>query len=360
VSFFLILALAWPLAGHAAPAQVRAPLAPAPLTIPALPPAAAPLSEDRIVLRAIELARQSKSQRARFGALVVASDGRVIGEGWNRQSTKAERRAIGVGIIIHAEQTAIAQALRNAPEAFDGARVYAVGLSKDGRSYAQKIEPAFACPVCARTLERFRLSVMSSSRKGFREIPWHEVRAVAKKNAGRKWWQASYKGKSADPNIRWLPVAGLEERLRPSVDERLQGFRQVDGKAIANGVQFRQAGAATPDVLTLRIKRFFFDKILSGEKKFEYRVRSPQNDALIEAARKRGARFLRLHFQDNDVQLLAAIDAIDVVSGKDAAEPWDAEQGLAPSDKPHWRIAISSPRLIWDNPKSRAALESLR
>ena len=140
----------------------------------------------------------------------------------------------------------------------------------------------------------------------------------------------------------------------PTLQEQLAVFRGPKGKEISNGVAFRMEGIATPEVLTLRIKSFFFKKILSGEKHYEYRAVGRQNSALIEAAIKRGAKFLRLHFQDNDVQLLAEISAIDVVPGAQAAEPWDAEQGTEPGDLPQWRIALRSPELIWTNAKTRA------
>ncbi|MBI3552304.1 MAG: hypothetical protein HY077_07280 [Elusimicrobia bacterium] len=341
-----------------APARFDAP-------VPAGPSSNGVLTPDQIVYRGWQLAQRSKSQRARFGAIVVDKDGRVIGEGWNRQSTKLERRLLGVGIIIHAEQVAVASALRRAKDALEGAKVYAVGISKDAASYAQKISPAFACKVCARTMERFRVAVMSSSARGFREIAWDKVKGVAEANQSRKWWQASYKGKPQDPNIRWLPIAEVEKRLKDAAAYRpettdeefadqLKVFRAPAGKKISNGVAFREAGVATPEVLTLRIKRFFFEKILSGEKKFEYRATGRQNDALIAAAVVRDAKFLRLHFQDNDIQLLAVVERVDVVPGAEAAEPWDKEQGTEPGEEPHWRIALRSPTLIWDNPKSRA------
>jgi len=177
---------------------------------PAAPRLAAPaagLSDDQIVLRGIELALNSKSQRARFGALVVAPDGRVIGEGWNRQSTKAERQLVRVGIILHAEQAALAQALANG-ESVEGARVYAVGASKDGLSYARKKKAGFACPVCARTMAHLHADAMSSSSRGFKRIPWSEVEAVAKAAKG-KWWQGK---PAAASNIRWLPVDALRAR----------------------------------------------------------------------------------------------------------------------------------------------------
>jgi hypothetical protein len=335
------------------------------------------LGEDAIVYRGWQLARCSKSQRARFGALVVDRNGRIIGEGWNRQSTKIERRLLGVGIIIHAEQVAVAQALRKVGGSLEGARVYAVGISKDAALYAKKIQPAFACKICARTLERFRVAVMSSSARGFHEIPWDKVKEVAEHNQGRKWWQASYKGKAPDPNIRWLPITSVEERLRkaapaasgdpvpgsviyelPNIaggfQAQLQAFRDFAGQRISDGVAFRKTGVRTPQVLTFRIKRFFFEKILSGEKHFEFREVGRQNNALISAAIARGARFVRLHFQDNDIQLLAEISRIDVVTGKEAAEPWDKEQGTEPGDAAQWRVSLRNPTLLWDNSKSRA------
>lgn len=171
------------------------------------------LAEDAVVYRGWQLAQNSGSERARFGALVVDREGRIIGEGWNRTSTKAERKLIGVGFIIHAEQVAIAQAARESRKALEGARLYVIGISKDAALFAQKLDPSIACQICARTLEKFRVSVMSSSKEGFRELGWDKLVAAAKANAAGKWWQASYKGKAENPNIRWRPIAEVERRL---------------------------------------------------------------------------------------------------------------------------------------------------
>ena len=149
------------------------------VAVPRLAAPAAPLSDAQITLRGVELALNSKSTRARFGALVIAPDGRVIGEGWNRASTKLERQLVRVGIILHAEQAALAQALARG-ESVEGARVYAVGVSKDGLSYARKKKANFACRVCARTMAHLHADAMSSSPRGFKRIPWTEVEAVAK------------------------------------------------------------------------------------------------------------------------------------------------------------------------------------
>lgn len=210
-------------AAFAAPRAVPARIAPGPVSIWSLRQAAAAvplptraLRRDQIVLRGWQLALHSKSRRARFGAQVIDRGGNVIGEGWNRRSTKAERRLIRVGLIIHAEQVALAQAWRRTGDDLEGASVYAVGISKDGLSYAQKRRPVFACKTCARTLERFQVDAMSSSSRGFRRIPWDRLRSMVAENGHRRWWQHAETGAGADPNIRWRPVSGLLARLRPA------------------------------------------------------------------------------------------------------------------------------------------------
>jgi|GEM_PF-3676967 len=179
-------------------------------------PAPTALGDDAIVYRGWQLAQRSKSQRARFGAVVVDKDGRVVGEGWNRRSTKAERRFLRIGLIMHAEQAAVFQAAKTLGRDLEGVRLFVVGVSKDATRYASKISPGIACDICARILQRNKVDVMSSSKNGFVRLAWQDLVALAKSHQGRKWWQASYKGKPQDPNIRWLPIADVRERLDAS------------------------------------------------------------------------------------------------------------------------------------------------
>ncbi|MFI5362671.1 MAG: hypothetical protein ACHQ49_11930 [Elusimicrobiota bacterium] len=171
---------------------------------------AAPRTDDEIIHRLWGLAKRSKSKRVKVGAMVVDRNGTVVGEGWNRASTKAERRLMRVGIILHGEQGALAQAWRRTKGQLEGARVYAMGISQDAKLYVSKIKPIWACETCARSMERFHVSAMSSSAHGYKEFLWNEVLPMAKENAKGRWWQSAHK---EDPNIRWRPIADVLERL---------------------------------------------------------------------------------------------------------------------------------------------------
>lgn len=162
-----------------------------------------------------------------------------------------------------------------------------------------------------------------------------------------------------------LTLKGLSLPYKVRTDDQdfesqLNKLRRYKGRKIKNGVEFRELGIETPELLTLRIKQFFFEKILSGEKKFEFREIGDQNNALIISAMSRGARFLRLHFQNNDIQLLAVLERIEIVPASMAVEPWDKEQGIESGKKPNWRIRVRDPELIWDNPAASKFLKDLK
>ena len=169
------------------------------------------LADDKIIYRLWQLAKQSKSTRVKIGSMVVDRKGKIIGEDWNRASTPAERKLIGVGIILHAEQGALAQAWHKTKGKLEGARVYAMGISRDAELYVRKINPGVACKICARSMERFHVSAMSYSSRGFKEFFWNEVLSLAKNNAAHRWWQTAHKD---DPNVTWQPIAEVQERLR--------------------------------------------------------------------------------------------------------------------------------------------------
>ncbi|MFI5350668.1 MAG: methyltransferase domain-containing protein [Elusimicrobiota bacterium] len=180
------------------------------------------LADDKIIYRLWQLAKQSKSTRVKIGSMVVDRKGKIIGEDWNRASTPAERKLIGVGIILHAEQGALAQAWHKTKGKLEGARVYAMGISQDAKLYVRKINPGVACKICARSMERFRVSAMSYSSRGFKEFFWNEVLPLAKKSTAHRWWQSAHKD---DPNVTWQPISEVEERLRKAAQPEIHPER---------------------------------------------------------------------------------------------------------------------------------------
>jgi hypothetical protein len=171
---------------------------------------------------------------------------------------------------------------------------------------------------------------------------------------------ANFKSLKCLRSLKSVSLPYNTETSLKDLKKQLSVFRFCNGASIHNGVQFRECKPETPKVLTLRIKQFFFEKILLRQKKKEFRVLGKQNNALLKSAIGRGAQFLRLHFQNNDIQLLAIIDQIDVVPPEEAVERWDAEQGIKSGTKPSWRIKVRLPVLIWDNPVAEKFLRDLK
>ncbi|MFI5361120.1 MAG: hypothetical protein ACHQ49_04045 [Elusimicrobiota bacterium] len=327
---------------------------------------------------------ETSAERRGLEAFAKAARGEKLDESQAREASAVVDRAGADAWRRAFERTLFADKSLESPKT---AAATSRWYKKDATEPSGSIEPAAALarlsPAAGAALARFLADAVSAptgaARLFDRPGPSAKLNAVAAvaetlpwDEAGRRAWDAGLMSwltgsqfasvdfgasriqTESDGLIAGRDGVSLPSRAANALEAELAVFRRPNGRPISNGVAFRNAGVKTPEVLTLRIKSFFLKKILSGEKKFEYRMMSSQNDALIKAANQRGAKYLRLHFQDNDIQLLAEIKKIDVVPGAQAAEPWDAEQGTEPGDAPHWRIALRSPTLIWDNPKARA------
>lgn len=99
-------------------------------------------------------------KRSRCGAVVVATDGKVIGEGFNSPAGGKEsqrrcaansdllhRKVTDKTCCVHAEQRAIFDALRRHPKKVAGSILYFIRLGPDGRP-ARAGDPC--CTICSK------------------------------------------------------------------------------------------------------------------------------------------------------------------------------------------------------------------
>lgn len=106
----------------------------------------------------VEAAREATCLRSRCGAVVIDIDGAVIGRGHNslpgdcapaacRKETLAPTFKSDRTCCLHAEQRAIMDALRTAPDRLAGATIWFVRLDDEGRP---KPSGAPYCSICSK------------------------------------------------------------------------------------------------------------------------------------------------------------------------------------------------------------------
>jgi tRNA(Arg) A34 adenosine deaminase TadA len=85
--------------------------------------------DDALWLRCMALACRSRSEKQRYGAIVILN-GQVVGEGWNRLLQKGEPFPFRTTFFLHAERAAIGQAIQHlgSLESIHGASVLVAGL----------------------------------------------------------------------------------------------------------------------------------------------------------------------------------------------------------------------------------------
>jgi len=137
-------------------------------------------------------AKNSKGE-IRFGAF-LEKYGRIIGFGWNRQSTPKDRnlslKIFGqkVDYCIHAEEMALINAVLKKINP-NGSVLYVAGFLKD-ESPIRKKKAFFICPRCAkRVLLPFNISVRVPTLSGWQELSPEEAYQISLKFQNSGFWQ---------------------------------------------------------------------------------------------------------------------------------------------------------------------------
>jgi deoxycytidylate deaminase len=116
--------------------------------------------DEEYFTQAAQVATKATCHRARCGAVIVSSDGIVVGRGFNAPPLGDEsQRACGTvyhsdkkpksdkTCCVHAEWNAILNALRDYPDKVSGATLYFMRIDDDGE-FTQAGDPY--CTVCSR------------------------------------------------------------------------------------------------------------------------------------------------------------------------------------------------------------------
>jgi len=151
-------------------------------------------SQDPIGARCLELAKLSKA-KVGFGAVFLDSNGALLGEGRNRRSRIGENDILGGGVdyAAHAEQAALLDAFERRTNVAGG-KLYVIGVVLRGprkglisvRSSVK--DKYFSCVRCAKTLNRFNVSVCIPLPNGWHQLsPANTLRSAQKfKKLGRR------------------------------------------------------------------------------------------------------------------------------------------------------------------------------
>ncbi|MFA7171245.1 MAG: deaminase [Candidatus Paceibacterota bacterium] len=129
---------------------------------------------EKFIAVAAAVARKATCVRARCGSIVV-SDGEIIGKGFNSPAGHLEsqrrcdfpkeglhRKVTDKTCCIHAEQRAIFDALKNAPDKIEGATLYFTRIGKE--DHMEKSGKPY-CTICSK-------SALDIGIKEF--VLWHE------------------------------------------------------------------------------------------------------------------------------------------------------------------------------------------
>jgi hypothetical protein len=140
---------------------------------------------DRYGKLCLTFADRSKGEM-KFGAVLIKGR-RMIGGGWNRLSTEAERKTLThVDYAIHAEQAAIYDALYCEAD-LNGARLYILGYAKNHSHLSVREGAYFTCRKCPHTLIKFNIPVMIPTPQGWKKLSPELALESAKQHKGH--WQ---------------------------------------------------------------------------------------------------------------------------------------------------------------------------
>lgn len=145
--------------------------------------------DDSIAVECLKLAKQCKTGVG-FGAVLVR-DGKILGKGRNRWATNKDRKRLShVDYAIHAEQSAILDAIDNGYEP-NGDQIYVLGIALRGKkkgTLTVRQVPTFICSKCPPSLLRYNLSVNIPYYKGWYNLTAEEAMTTGKETANKGYW----------------------------------------------------------------------------------------------------------------------------------------------------------------------------
>jgi len=132
-----------------------------------------------------------------FGAVLVNRYGKIIGSGRNRLSTKEDRELIShVDYAIHAEQDAIACALRTGQDVYNGS-IYVLGRCLSGKNKGKlttREEDIFICRKCPHVFIKYNIKVFIPHVDGWHGIEPRRALEIGSKLAQRGYWKKFVSG----------------------------------------------------------------------------------------------------------------------------------------------------------------------
>ena len=138
----------------------------------------------------LERAEQCKTDVG-FGAVLVQHR-RIIGTGRNRLATQADRNLIPrTDYCIHAEQDAIADALRHGYDVQD-TQVYVLGICLHGKNKGNltvRTEDIFICKKCPHVFIKYNITVNIPHVNGWHPIEPHRALEIGRKLADKGYWK---------------------------------------------------------------------------------------------------------------------------------------------------------------------------
>ena len=127
-----------------------------------------------------------------FGAVLVDKHGEIIGSGRNRLATKDDRELIPrVDYCIHAEQDAIAVALRTGQDVRDGS-LYVLGKCLTGKNKGKlttRTEDVFICRKCPHVFIKYNIKVLIPHIEGWHAIEPHKALEIGTRLAQKGYWK---------------------------------------------------------------------------------------------------------------------------------------------------------------------------
>lgn len=147
-------------------------------------------TKDRYGKLCLELAEQCKTDVG-FGAILIKGN-KIIGRGRNRRSTLEDRLLLShVDYAIHAEQDAIANAIRNGYDV-QNTRVYVLGKCLQGKNKGKlttKTEDVFICSKCPHTFIKYNITVYIPHIEGWHPIKPEDALNIGKQMANKGYWK---------------------------------------------------------------------------------------------------------------------------------------------------------------------------
>lgn len=122
----------------------------------------------------------------KFGSVLV-KDGKVIGRGWNRLSTKEDRALLShVDYASHGEQSAIIDAIKKGFDPTNGT-IYVLGYGAKNKKLSIRDGKFFTCRKCPHGMMKYNIKVMIPTPKGWVKLSAEEALESAKEHKG--YWK---------------------------------------------------------------------------------------------------------------------------------------------------------------------------